>query len=509
MLDLNGKELRQSKTHALQQRFFSLIELASAPFIGSQGPAPGGFASDGFSPARNTTVRNGRLGLSAHHGIHGNNVSQILLEDLVLAHYEVSGIALNGGVNIVIQRCSLLGNRRDIPVRATYSAARQLLQASKPLVPFLGVDAASDIGEKMQRLQDVMARAKNEILLSGSLQSPDLIRQFGLEPTVRDGLRIVDGNAYGISLSSTGVIVDEWRPSLDNEASHSLGHLRNVVVRNIVISNTTANVQEVPTVSTFNASSGEAEGQQVDSAGAALRMTEIVDTSGESYIPDALHDMRFACAYWSAPRYGNDPSLVSASSEKRFGTFSITGAMAEWARGGAANLSSTMAASRIKWVCNRDAMAHRQKGVVGLLLQAAEEAYLENITVSSTRNYGKPGNSAQCGQYLAADNAAIDTPARGYTGSAARGILLVATRSVNLARIVVDGVTASNGSAYGLQCFNDVRALALNSIFVRKVRTLQEDGAEGLPNGAAEAHGLAFDGAVSGIEMAEVSVSDN
>lgn len=374
-------------------------------------------------------MRNGRLGLSAHHGIHGNNASHVLLEDLVLANYEVAGIALNGGVNIVIQRCSLLGSRRDIPVRATYSAARLMLQASEPLVPFLGTGAASDIGEKMRALKNVLSQAKDEILRGGRLQSPELIRQFGLESVAEEELRVVDGNAYGISLSSTGVIVDEWRSPLDDQSSPDLGHLRNIVIRDVVIYNTTANVQEVPTISTFNSSSGEPEGQQVDSAGASIRMMDILDDSGERYVPDALHDMRFACAYWSSAAHGNDSTLVSASSEKRFGTFSISGAMAEWARGGAANLSAVMAASKVEWVCNRDAMAHRQKGVVGLLIQAAEEVYLENITVSSTRNFGKPGNAEKCGQYLAADKAQADSPrARGYTGSTARGeCLLVAT----------------------------------------------------------------------------------
>ena len=40
ILDLNGKSLKQSKLHNLQQRFYSHIELASAPFIPKQGPPP-------------------------------------------------------------------------------------------------------------------------------------------------------------------------------------------------------------------------------------------------------------------------------------------------------------------------------------------------------------------------------------------------------------------------------------------------------------------------------------
>lgn len=61
---------------------------------------------------------------------------------------------------------------------------------------------------------------------------------------------------------------------------------------------------------------------------------------------------------------------------------------------------------------------------------------------------------------------------------------------------------------YGLQCFNDVRKINFESILVRSIRTLQTEGAP-LPNGASEAHGIAFDGAVSGIQMVGVNVSEN
>ena len=39
VIDLNGKSIRQSNEFYLKQRFFSIIELASSPFIPKQGPA--------------------------------------------------------------------------------------------------------------------------------------------------------------------------------------------------------------------------------------------------------------------------------------------------------------------------------------------------------------------------------------------------------------------------------------------------------------------------------------
>ena len=70
VLDLNGFSLDQHRDHALQQRFFSLIELADQPFIPRQGPADFGSS---ILAASKVVVQNGRLGLSSHHGIHGND----------------------------------------------------------------------------------------------------------------------------------------------------------------------------------------------------------------------------------------------------------------------------------------------------------------------------------------------------------------------------------------------------------------------------------------------------
>jgi hypothetical protein len=67
-LFLNGFTIEQSAEHALMQRFFSIIELADAPFIKSVGPAQ--FVSgEALVPASNVEILGpGTLGRSSHHG---------------------------------------------------------------------------------------------------------------------------------------------------------------------------------------------------------------------------------------------------------------------------------------------------------------------------------------------------------------------------------------------------------------------------------------------------------
>ena len=75
VIDLNGKNIIQSRAHYLQQRFYSHIELANQPFISTQGPAK--FGNSFFAPT-NVKIKNGYLGLSSHHGIHGNGMKNII-----------------------------------------------------------------------------------------------------------------------------------------------------------------------------------------------------------------------------------------------------------------------------------------------------------------------------------------------------------------------------------------------------------------------------------------------
>ena len=68
-IHLNDFTIEQSAGHALMQRFFAVIELASSPFISSVGPAQ--FVGEGevFDAASNVQILGpGTIGRSSHHG---------------------------------------------------------------------------------------------------------------------------------------------------------------------------------------------------------------------------------------------------------------------------------------------------------------------------------------------------------------------------------------------------------------------------------------------------------
>lgn len=89
---LNNFSIEQSASHALMQRFFAIIELANSPFLESVGPAQ--FVGvDGFKSASRVLIQGpGKIGRSAHHGVHGNENQDITIKDVTFQDFEVAAV---------------------------------------------------------------------------------------------------------------------------------------------------------------------------------------------------------------------------------------------------------------------------------------------------------------------------------------------------------------------------------------------------------------------------------
>lgn len=107
VLDLNKHSIQQSYSHFFSQRFFSILELANSPFIPSQGPGSLNTTTDAFVGATNCLVLNGTLGLSSHSAVHGNDNRNIVLQNLCLKQFEVTGVQLNGVQNAHMENVTM------------------------------------------------------------------------------------------------------------------------------------------------------------------------------------------------------------------------------------------------------------------------------------------------------------------------------------------------------------------------------------------------------------------
>ena len=125
ILDMNGKIIKQSDGHYFNQRFYAHIELGSSPFIRGQGPASFNNENElnqtSYRSAGNVWITNGNFGLSSHHAIHGNTMYNVILSNLDITDFEVAGISINGGKNVMIEDVSIHDSKQDLPMNALLS----------------------------------------------------------------------------------------------------------------------------------------------------------------------------------------------------------------------------------------------------------------------------------------------------------------------------------------------------------------------------------------------------
>lgn len=118
ILDLNGYAIYQSPQDYCVQRFFAIIQLNSMPFNVGVGPIAGEDRTV-LDTAEYCIIKNGVIGLTAHQSILGNNNKNVIIEDLNLMDFEVTGITLNNVdtvylENVVVGRS--IGIKRFLPV---------------------------------------------------------------------------------------------------------------------------------------------------------------------------------------------------------------------------------------------------------------------------------------------------------------------------------------------------------------------------------------------------------
>ncbi|MGB8366745.1 MAG: hypothetical protein WCD44_00135 [Candidatus Babeliales bacterium] len=114
IIDLNTKTLDMSEDFLNNHGFkvFSMIELNNSPFPHLI------FAFSGETEvknAHNVVIKNGTLGRSSHHGIHGNDNSNVTIYDLIIRDWEVAGISLNGLKSGDIKNVAISGVEHTVP----------------------------------------------------------------------------------------------------------------------------------------------------------------------------------------------------------------------------------------------------------------------------------------------------------------------------------------------------------------------------------------------------------
>lgn len=371
IIDFNGHTLAQSKEHALQQRFFALIELANMPFIPSQGPHTFGTTVLSASKCK---IINGTIGMSSHHGIHGNGPDNLYIKNLTITQFEVAAIAINGGNELYIIDTHIKNSRSDVPILAIFSAARFLrpyinkLYKDNSDITLTVKDEELTVGQIRNRLAGSMNSTFDEVLATGKTTNTLFENHIGT----------IDGNFYGFVINNFGVAVNGFPVERNNPA-------RNIYMNNVTINNVNGFINEVPAIR--DESNGEGEGDsytsgphEKDSVGAVFQ-TQNKDKDGNNLTIDEE-------GKYTGNEVSNAQAIVCKAilASYDFGALStkrnsITQNTIDWVE-----QRKTLEEAGISYIFNGDAMHHANKGGIGFKMDACEDAVMVNCSCTNMNN---------------------------------------------------------------------------------------------------------------------------
>jgi hypothetical protein len=423
ILDLQGHTVKQSEAFALQQRFFAIIELASAPFIPRQGPSNFG---NKIKSAKYCLIKNGTLGRSSHHGIHGNGVRGCVLHNLCIRDFEIAGVALNGGKVFHFDNLTIGPNAQDIPVLGTYSASRFLPQFYEQI--------REDAETNNEWVAGLELKTKLDNLLAANQQVFDEVAATGKTTVVpfANECGLTDGNNYGILIGPIGVAVNEY---IDQE-------FKGKYVKHVKIDETLVHDIVCKPIEVVGLCLSDNKGKQNDSSGSVFRIEDVADLSDSksTYSGNVLTEAQLCLA-----AYGLKYSV-------KIGRMNITQDVVDWAAN--AEPLSVLTDKGYTFKYSGDMMNHLSKPIIGYRFDAVKCLYLGKTKLIKMENKGRLGE----GSYIVSHDA---QKRPGYRGNAVVGYDFSRVIKVKIGDIFVKDLSSYNGEVIGFRVINNSAKLQL------------------------------------------------
>lgn len=447
IIDLNGFTIKQSEEHALQQRFFSVFELADQPFIPSQGPHS--FGADIIS-AKKCYIHNGTIGLSSHHGIHGNANKDIFLENITFKDFEVAACSLNMVDGFYCSDVHTTKNRHDIPVLGIWSTSKFIRPYINSLLQndWKGTINNKDIKTIHNQLKTSIENTYNQILVDNKWNNNNVTPEYEL---FNNPSGLIDGNSYGFLVNTGGVAVLGFP---DSRATAS----KNIYFNNVTVSNHHALINEIPAIK-----NPDNVGHMKDPIGSVFQTQHgMIFNSDNTYKGNVVSDAQLAVVKAINENYDFKSLSVSRNS--------IDNNIVQWADG-----KLEWNDLNVKYLCNGDSMFHVNKGVVVFKMDASENVYMNNCYCYNVSNLGKVGSTLANDNILYKNKVGKSHPNatyNGYGGSHLRGFSFSTSKNVYVSNSSCKNMKSGYGVTYGF----DVHRFSENIILYNCEVVKQEAG---------------------------------
>ncbi len=483
VIDLNRHTIKQSIRFYLLQRFFSIIELANSPFIPknnktTQGPA--NFGLDFIAP-KNVIIKNGTIGLSSHHAIHGNSSENILVENISINNFEVGGISLNGVKNVYIRNTSChnsLGTILKVPVNGRFSAAVYLWRTLKRIVRGGIPDYYINIGKDRFYLSDAFFLLDKLITKTVKITVEDGLNKV---PNYTDDIYNLFGNPegfqdcsaiYGILFNRKGIAVNDFGAC--DPVCLKENYSNQILISNCSIANIVFKPREVVAIL------DSTNKFQKDFSGSVIMLVK-----DKWFIDENKDTHRFCLDSTFINNNKYDEILATQVLLYKFsidrdikwakGVATITNDMINWVTNGNTPLRCS---SKIITARNTDIMAHVMKGSVGIRLDFVRNIIINNNKISKLINHSASGINNNILKGYVDSNIPNNLPKNnyhhlghpkssdidiGYSGNYVRGISCIDSNRLSIKLQMIDNLVSTTGSVFGIDIINNNKECDINS----------------------------------------------
>ena len=375
IIDLNGHSIHQSKMHNLQQRFYANIELANAPFIPKQGPAP--FSNDNnYRNCNYCCIQNGVLGLSSHHGIHGNGGTRVLLSNLDILDFEVAAIALNGFKDSSLVNINVKGASQEIPVLSTYSQAR-FIRPFLDIVKMEYPNALLNIHSGHKTIDNIISDIDASLkTVEDDIKNNKPVRH----KLYKNETGLYDGNIYGIVLNANGVVINDF---ITERSEKTIGN-ENIYLENIEINNIISEPMEIIGLNPKPLEDKELERLRIIKA---LEQSPYGGKTQVGPVGDVFQiENNMENGIYKPNVLANAQLIIGKYNKNKKGTANISDDVLEWVESGE-NIKEYLN-DNLYFTSGGDSMAHVMKGNIGLFISAGKNISTKNISISNVKTKG-------------------------------------------------------------------------------------------------------------------------
>jgi len=343
VIDLNHYSINMSKAFYFKQRFYSHIELNGTPFIPPQGP--GDFGKN-IKEGINIEIKNGTLGLTSHHCIHGNENGNVKISNVKFENYEIAAIGINNPDKLIIENCYFGSNFQKVPVSAAFSSARQLINLSKILYEETHNE---ELYQKIQDLECLTNEAFDQYMESGKVYV-DLFKNEQMLP---------DGGVYYIVIHSKGVSVDDFQTAPEHKVDE-------VIIRDCKFEGLKTKINEVVGIKHKD---NDMIKTSVD--GSVFKILDWCDRKLR-YVKNPLAELQF-CVAKLKPDFAKN---------------TICGDIINWAKH--RKKITWLLSKGYEFIIHSDSMFHVIKGLNCIRIDAVKKVTIENVKIHNFENYSEP-----------------------------------------------------------------------------------------------------------------------